>query len=100
MWSATATSSPRRASNASSVRSPHPARVGVFLGHVHHGELELFVAADANRLRLGDMRGAPELKQEVAARHVEFCPAGLVGAPMKGADADFHTVQRRLGVSF
>src|SRR5215211_5381410 len=83
MWSGTAPSSPRRASSESSDSSPHPARVGVLLGHMHHGELELFVTAHANGLRFGDMRGAPELKQEVAARHSKLGPAGLVGASMK-----------------
>src|ERR1700738_4410984 len=73
---------------------PYPAGVGVLLGYVHHGQLEIRIAFDADRLRRCDVRGAPELKLVIALAEPQLGAAGLVGARVERTDPDLDIAER------
>ncbi len=84
----------RSARRRSRAPSPHPARVGVYLRHVLHGEVEVGVAVDGQRLRRGNVGGAPQPYLIVAFAHAQLGAAIRVGAGMEGAEPHFHIGER------
>src|SRR6187402_1855536 len=66
----------------------------MFLGHVHHGQVDACIAVDADRHRRRNMRGAPELKLVVARAKAQLRAAGLVGAGVEWAEPDFDAGER------